>query len=95
LDSLFSNSTYPLRLISYLGLSISILSFIAIIFYIYIHIWGNQKFWGNIVPGWTSLVLIMFLLGGVILLSLGVISEYLWRIFDEVKNRPGFIIKKK
>lgn len=95
LDSLFSNSTYPLRLISYVGLTISVLSFVAIIFYLYIYLFGNREFWGNTVPGWTSLVLIMFLLGGIILLSLGVISEYLWRIFDEVKDRPGYIIKNK
>lgn len=95
LDSLFSNSTYPLRIISYLGLSISILSFVAILFYLYIYIYGNKMFWGNIVPGWTSIVLLIFLFSGLILLSLGIISEYLWRIFDEVKNRPGFIIKKK
>lgn len=95
LDSLFSNSTFPLRIISYLGLIISMLSFMAIIFYLYIAIWGNREFWGVAVPGWTSIVLLMFLLGGLVLLSLGIISEYLWRIFDEVKDRPGYIIRKK
>lgn len=95
LDSLFSNSTFPLRLISYLGLTISLLSFVAIIFYLYIAICGNKLFWGITVPGWTSIILLMFFLGGLVLLSLGVISEYLWRIFDEVKDRPGYIIKKR
>ena len=95
LDSLFSNSTFPLRLISYMGVFISLLSFIAIVFYGYIGISGNRHFWGLEIPGWVSLVLIMFMLGGLILLSLGVISEYLWRIYDEVKDRPGYIIKKK
>ena len=95
LDSLFSNSTFPLKIISYLGLAMSLLSFIAIIFYLYVAIWGNKQFWGIAVPGWTSIILLMFFLGGLVLLSLGIISEYLWRIFDEVKDRPGFIIKKK
>lgn len=95
LDSIFSNSTFPLRVISYLGMIISLLSFFAIVFYLYIYIWGNKEFWGYLVPGWTSLVLLMFMLGGLVLLSLGIISEYLWRIYDEVKDRPGFIIKKK
>lgn len=95
LDSLFSNSTYPLRLISYMGIAISLLSFVAIIFYLYIALLGNKKFWGMVVPGWVSIVLLMFFLGGLVLLSLGIISEYLWRIFDEVKNRPGYIIKRK
>ena len=95
LDSLFSNSTFPLRLISYMGVLISLLSFIAIVFYGYIGIFGNRQFWGIEIPGWVSLMLIMFMLGGLILLSLGIISEYLWRIYDEVKDRPGYIIKKK
>lgn len=95
LDSIFSNSTFPLRVISYLGMIIFLLSFFAIVLYLYIYIWGNKEFWGYLVPGWTSLVLLMFMLGGLVLLSLGIISEYLWRIYDEVKDRPGFIIKKK
>ena len=95
LDSLFSNSTFPLRIISYLGFLISILSFMAIVFYIYVAIWGNREFWGITVPGWTSIIILMFLLGGLVLLSLGIISEYLWRIYDEVKDRPGYIVKKK
>lgn len=95
LDSLFSNSTFPLRLISCLGLIISILSFMAIVFYIYVAVWGNREFWGITVPGWTSIIILMFLLGGLVLLSLGIISEYLWRIYDEVKDRPGYIVKKK
>lgn len=95
LDSIFSNSTFPLRVISYLGVIISLLSFFAIVLYLYIYIWGNKEFWGYLIPGWTSLVLLMFMLGGLVLLSLGIISEYLWRIYDEVKDRPGFIIKKK
>lgn len=91
LDSIFSNSTFPLRLISYLGLTIFVLSLLAIIFYIIMATLGG----GINVPGWTSIIIILFMLGGLVLLSLGVISEYLWRIYDEVKDRPGFIIKKK
>lgn len=95
LDSVFSNSTFPLRLISYLGLIISVLSFFAIVFYLYVSIFGNKQFWGIKVPGWTSIILLLFLMGGLILLSLGVISEYLLRVYDEVKDRPGYIIKNK
>lgn len=95
LDSIFSNSTFPLRLISYLGITVSVLSVFAIVFYLYVKLFGNQEFWGVMVPGWVSIVLLLLLLGGLILLSLGIISEYLWRVYDEVKDRPGFIIKKK
>ena len=47
------------------------------------------------VPGWTLMTIIISLFSGLILLSIGVIAEYIWRIFEEVKNRPGFIIKDK
>ena len=47
------------------------------------------------IPGWTLLVITFTFFSGLILLSLGIISEYVWRIFDEVKGRPGFIIKEK
>ena len=90
LDSLFSNSTFPLRLISYIGVAFSVISFLGIALSVYITLWGNHEFWGVKVPGWTSIILVLFLVGGLILLSLGVISEYLWRI-----DRPGYIVKKK
>ncbi len=94
-DSLFSNSTLPLRMITYMGLSCFVVSVIAFIFYFYIAAFGNRVFWGMIVPGWASLFLLILLLGGLVLMSIGIVSEYIWRIFDEVKDRPGYIIKKK
>ena len=45
--------------------------------------------------GWISLVLLISFFSGTILLSLGVLAEYVWRIYEEVKNRPGFIVRKK
>jgi dolichol-phosphate mannosyltransferase len=66
-----------------------------IVFYIYIKLFGNEIFWkSNQVPGWVSLVVIISFFSGVILLSLAMIAEYIWRIFEEVKGRPGYIIKK-
>ena len=47
------------------------------------------------VKGWTLLVIYIAFFSGLTLLSLGIIAEYIWRIHDEVKGRPGFIIKKK
>jgi dolichol-phosphate mannosyltransferase len=94
-DSLFSMSTFPLKLITYLGVFFFLLSILLSIFYLYIRVWGNNAFWGVPVPGWTSLVIIILFIGGLMMLSIGVLSEYVWRIFDEVKNRPGYIIRKK
>lgn len=94
-DSLFSMSTFPLKLITYAGVFFFILSVMLSVFYIYIRVWGNDAFWGVPVPGWTSLLIVMLFFGGLVMLSMGVLSEYIWRIYDEVKNRPGYIIRKK
>jgi dolichol-phosphate mannosyltransferase len=94
LDIFFSSSAFPIKFISYSGLFFSFISFVLIIFYVYVRIFGNSQFWGFSPPGWTSLILIISFFSGLILVSLGVISEYIWRIYEEVKNRPGFIIKK-
>jgi len=94
LDTFFSSSSFPVRFISVTGLFFSLISFCLIFFYGYIKIFGNENFWGIIVPGWTSIILFISFFSGLILLSLGIISEYIWRIFEDVKNRPGYIIKK-
>lgn len=94
-DTLFSSSTLPIRLITNIGLLFSIFAFLMIIFYSYIQIFGNKAYWGQSIPGWTSTVVITSFFSGLILFSLGIIAEYIWRIYEEVKNRPGYIIKKK
>ena len=82
-------------MISYVGLGSFLISLCAFALYFYIAVWGNRIFWGVIVPGWISIILFLLLFGGIILLSLGIVAEYLWRIYDEVKDRPGYIIKNK
>ena len=66
-----------------------------IIFYGYIALLGNPSFWGEKLPGWTSTVVIIAFFSGITMFSLGIIAEYIWRIYEEVKDRPGFIIRKK
>lgn len=94
-DTFFSSSSFPIKLIFNLGLFISVISFLLIVFYLYIKLFGNPFYWDVSQKGWTSLVLLICLFGGLILFSLGIISEYIGRIFEEVKNRPAYIIKKK
>jgi dolichol-phosphate mannosyltransferase len=93
-DVFFSSSSFPIKFITNLGFWISLLSIIIMIFYGYIAIFGNRQFWGITVPGWMSIILFITFFGGLILLSLGIIAEYIWRIYEEVKGRPGYIIKK-
>lgn len=94
-DIFFSGSTWPIRVITWAGLFFALFAFCIIIFYSYIALFGNPDFWGEKLPGWTSTVVIIAFFSGLILFSLGIIAEYIWRIYEEVKGRPGFIIRKK
>lgn len=94
-DILFSGSTWPIRIITWVGFIFAFMAFCMIIFYGYIALFGNPSFWGEKLPGWTSTVVIISFFSGITLFSLGIIAEYIWRIYDEVKGRPGYIIRKK
>ncbi len=94
-DIFFSGSTWPIRIITWLGFIFASLAFCMIVFYGYIAIFGNPDFWGGMLPGWTSTVVIISFFSGITLFSLGIIAEYIWRIYEEVKGRPGYIIRKK
>jgi polyisoprenyl-phosphate glycosyltransferase len=94
-DSFLSSSNFPIKLISYLGLITSLFSFILIFVTIAAKLLGERSLGGFSVPGWTTTVIFISLFSGLILFSLGIIAEYIWRIYEEVKDRPGYIIKKK
>ncbi len=94
-DIFFSGSTWPIRIITWMGVLFAFAAFCMIIFYSYVALFGNPDFWGDKLPGWTSMVVIISFFSGIILFSLGIIAEYIWRIYEEVKGRPGYIIKKK
>jgi hypothetical protein len=90
LDGIASSSTVPLRIWSYVGGAIAALSMIyAAIIVTRTLIYGIQ------VPGYASLLVIVLLLGGVQLLSLGVLGEYVGRIFTEVKGRPLYVVRDR
>lgn len=94
LDGLFDFSTFPLKIATYFGFLVSLLSFILGLFFI-IHRVIKFKIFGYSpadVPGVASLAVGIFFLGGVTLLVLGIIGEYLGRIYFEVKKRPFYII---
>ncbi|MDF1572262.1 MAG: glycosyltransferase family 2 protein [Bacteroidales bacterium] len=89
LDGITSFSTRPLRLCFYLGL---IIIFSGMIYGIYAIL---NYFFGHTNPGWTSLLITILILGGVQLFSLGIIGEYLGRIFIETKKRPHYLIRER
>ena len=88
LNGIMSYTTAPLRLASVLGL---IVSFIAFLYLIYIIIVTNV--FGEPVQGYPTIMVTVLFLGGVQLLSLGILGEYVARIFIEVKGRPCYFVK--
>ena len=94
LDGLFGFSSFPLRLATYMGFFISIPSFIIGIFFVLHRLIGFKVF-GHApeeTPGTASLAVGLYFLGGVILIILGILGEYIGRIYIEVKRRPFFVI---
>jgi len=88
LDGIFSFSYFPLQLASYTGFFVSIASFLGILVYLY-----RKLIIGGEPQGFPTLVILILFLGGVQLISLGVIGEYIGRVYDEVKQRPIYVIR--
>ncbi|MDD5460761.1 MAG: glycosyltransferase family 2 protein [Methylococcales bacterium] len=90
LDGITSFSTVPLKIWSYLGFLISFFAFIYSSFIIV-----RTLVYGIDIPGYASLLVVMLFLGGLQLIGIGVLGEYLGRIYIETKNRPIYIIRKE
>ena len=90
IDSFIAYSFAPIRAISFLGIVISCFSFLYAIYLIF------EKFYFNtVLTGWTSIMVIILLLSGLQLITLGIIGEYIWRGVAESRNRPLYLISKK
>jgi len=87
IDSFVSFSFFPIRISTILGIIVSIAGFLYAVFLIYDKIVNN-----TLIHGITALFVIVLLIGGIQLMMLGIFGEYLWRILDETRKRPTFII---
>ena len=87
-EGITSFSVKPLRIVSLIGFSIFFVSILLAFYSLY------SYFLLGTVPGWTSITLPIYFMGGVQILCIGVIGEYLGKIYQEVKSRPRFIIEK-
>src|SRR6056297_769252 len=90
LDGITSFSTFPLKIATIFGTLISGVSFIYILRIIYL-----KYFTEKTIQGWSSIMVSNLFLGWIILLTLGILGEYIGRIYTELKNRPQYIIKDK
>ncbi|MCC7162855.1 MAG: glycosyltransferase family 2 protein [Anaerolineae bacterium] len=89
LDGLVSFSYVPLRVISMAGIGVSIISILLAIIY------AIQKvFWGLSPPGFPTTIVAIFFLAGIQLITIGLIGEYVGRIFEEVKRRPMYVVRQ-
>lgn len=83
-----SLSTEPIKFIANLGLLISFISFLIFLWAIYRHLAGDT------IWGWTSIMLSVWFIGGLVLFSIGIIGEYVGKIYLEVKHRPRYIVSE-
>lgn len=90
LDGITASTTFPLRIWSYLG---TLLSMVGMLYAFYIIV--RTILFGVDVPGYASLLVFILLLGGIQMVILGILGEYIGRIFIEVKNRPHYIVEEK
>ena len=88
LEGITSFSTAPLKFSTYFGALVSIFSFAMAVYYFF-----QKVIVGNPISGYASIIVSIFFLAGVQLISIGVLGEYVGRIYIEVKNRPRYILK--
>ena len=89
IDGLTSFTTAPLRISMIFGLLISVVAFVYMLFILI-----RTMLYGDAVQGFPTLIIIILFLGGIQLFSLGIIGEYVGRIFNETKNRPVYVVRE-
>jgi dolichol-phosphate mannosyltransferase len=86
-DSVTSFTFLPIRFMSYLGLAVSIFGFLYAAFVIL------NAYYGAPIEGWSSLMVVVLVVGGFQMLMMGILGEYLWRALDEARQRPHYLIE--
>lgn len=89
IDGLINTSYLPIRVMSFIGVATSFIGFAYAIVVLFSRIFNNIPF-----QGYAPIMIVLLISSGLIMLMLGLIGEYLWRIYDEVRKRPQYFIKK-
>jgi glycosyltransferase involved in cell wall biosynthesis len=90
MDGITSFSDIPLRFASYVGFAVSAIAFVYALIIIAFKLFSLRP--PAYTPGWASTIVAVLFLGGVQLMSLGILGEYIGRVYDEVKGRPLYLI---
>ena len=89
-DGLTGFTTWPLRLVSAAGLLLAVVSLVYGAYLV-----ASYLLYGNPVSGWTTIVVLLLMFAGIQMLSLGILGEYVARIFEEVKARPLYVVRRR
>lgn len=89
MDGITAFSDFPLRLASIMGFLVSVVAFMIMLYALW-----SKFILNNVVPGWTSLIMSVMFIGGIQLICLGLLGEYIGRMGDNIKQRPLYIIKE-
>ena len=89
INTFVASTVLPIRYMTYLGFLTSALGFLYAVVVLV-----NYFFFSNPSPGWTSLMIVLLIMGGLQMIMLGVLGEYLWRTYEESRQRPRYIIEK-
>lgn len=88
LDAILDSSYLPIRFISLIGVLTAFAGFayaLNIVYYRLVH--------GSPFPGWAPIMVVLLVIGGLLMLMMGIIGEYVWRIFDEVRRKPNYVVR--
>lgn len=92
LDGITTFSTKPLKIATYLGFFTSLFGIAGIIYALYIRLFLPHQYW---VTGWTALFVAVMFFGGIQLITIGIIGEYIGKIYKEIQGRPPYLIKER
>lgn len=90
IDGWLNTSYLPIRFMSFVGMSTSVIGFLYLFYVVYARLFNKVPF-----RGYAFIVTLILVIGGLIMLMLGIIGEYTWRIYDETRDRKTYIIEKK
>jgi dolichol-phosphate mannosyltransferase len=88
LDAILDSSYLPIRFISLVGVLTALTGFLYAVDIVYYRVRHSTPF-----TGWAPIMILILVIGGVLMVMLGIIGEYVWRIYDEVKGKPNYIVR--
>lgn len=88
LDAILDSSYLPIRFISLVGVMTALVGFLYAINIVYYRLVHGSPF-----PGWAPIMVVLLVMGGLLMVMMGIIGEYVWRIFDEVRRKPNYVVR--